>query len=553
MVDFSNRKEAERWFKGQPREVCIAMAVRMALRVFPLCAPYILVNPSSRSDVFILPILRALAPPFVAGIWPTRGGEVRSAAFAAVPVARAAVLDAAKAAPVRAEADAAAAAAAFAAVASKAAATTTRAAAAEAAARVDGFATAANAFAAFADPADVFAAAATAKAAAATADAADAAAIEAGVTAAALCRVPLWPDTIPDKIAEDWSRLSDLLLDLDPNWSVWTEWYDDRLRGTDNPRSRPLIEELEVERALIPDEDWGKGAAHVNALIVEIEAKYRAKVPEQKPASAQFEWQDDGKLHVLPAPPPEARSAAQEERLRQAWAAQEEHLSALEQVLRTGNFRALDPVLASYRKALGTGYEDLNVIALGVHGARVESFASRADNLLMEAPASELVSFAGSHGMFVRQFDVWHDWQADSEGAPKTEEVVAIAQTARQIAAESGFVDAEAADALEEAAQSVELVTVDDDAKAEIQPANAALRNARRVVGNALSKFLGPILERVKKGSLDGLEEGCKRFVSSAIYRGLGVGLPIFAAHHFGWISSVIRYIEPALKAAGLF
>ena len=517
MVDFSNRNEAERWFRGQSREVCIAMAVRMALRVFPLCAPYILVNPSSRSDVFILPILRALAPPFVAGIWPTRGGEVRSAAFAAVPVARAAVLDAAKAAPVRAEADAAAAAAAF---------------------------------AAFADPADVFAAAATAKAAAATADAADAAAIEAGVTAAALCRVPLWPDTIPDKIAEDWSRLSDLLLDLDPNWSVWTEWYDDRLRGTDNPRSRPLIEELEVERALIPDEDWGKGAAHVNALIVEIEAKYRAKVPEQKPASAQFEWQDDGKLHVLPAPPPEARSAAQEERLRQAWAAQEEHLSALEQVLRTGNFRALDPVLASYRKALGTGYEDLNVIALGVHGARVESFASRADNLLMEAPASELVSFAGSHGMFVRQFDVWHDWQADSEGAPKTEEVVAIAQTARQIAAESGFVDA---DALEEAAQSVELVTVDDDAKAEIQPANAALRNARRVVGNALSKFLGPILERVKKGSLDGLEEGCKRFVSSAIYRGLGVGLPIFAAHHFGWISSVIRYIEPALKAAGLF
>ncbi|MEP5770618.1 hypothetical protein [Nisaea sp.] len=91
------------------------------------------------------------------------------------------------------------------------------------------------------------------------------------------------------------------MLDLDPNWSVWTEWYEDRLRGADDPRSRPLIEELEVERALIPDDEWKKGAAHINALIAEIEAKYRTKVPEQKPGTG-----DDDVQHDSDTAPPEA-------------------------------------------------------------------------------------------------------------------------------------------------------------------------------------------------------------------------------------------------------
>ncbi|WP_193173763.1 hypothetical protein [Nisaea nitritireducens] len=108
--------------------------------------------------------------------------------------------------------------------------------------------------------------------------------------------MPLWPDTIPDEIGEDWAQLSDLLRDLDPNWSVWTEWYEDRLRGADDPRSRPLIEELEVERALIPDEEWDKGAAHVNALIAEIEAKYRERVSVDE----QSEAGEDG-VHQDPA------------------------------------------------------------------------------------------------------------------------------------------------------------------------------------------------------------------------------------------------------------
>tara|TARA_E500000318_G_scaffold31305_2_gene31027 strand:- start:1270 stop:2859 length:1590 start_codon:yes stop_codon:yes gene_type:complete len=286
VVDFSNRKEAERWFKDQPDEVCIAMAVRSALRVFPLCRSYIYENPSEHSDAFILPVLRALAPPFIASTWPTKGGEIHAIVAA---VAKAASLAAANAGTAviadtsRTDADAGA--------------TATSAMNAAAAA---GRAATANAHGVFADVSSHAAAAAFADVSAASharaATIADAAAVESGISAAALSRKPLWPDTIPDKIGSDWAQLSELLQDLDPNWSVWTEWYEDRLRGAADPRSRSLIEELEVRRALTPEEEWEKGSARVNALIADIEAKYRLAPIENDSIDARVEEReiDDG-------------------------------------------------------------------------------------------------------------------------------------------------------------------------------------------------------------------------------------------------------------------
>jgi len=531
VVFFSNFDEARRWFKDQPREVCIAMAVRAALRVMPTVRSYILEDASARSASLVLPLLRTMAAPLVTATWPPGNGKLESAAAAAARAASAAFTG-----TVPIPGDAA------------------LTAVHTATAAIDAALTAANS-----SPTNtaIMAARASVAARAATAptDAADAnadAAMADSLTSVELSRRPLWPEGMPEKIRNDWSTLRSTLLDLDPGWSVWTDWYEDRLLGADDPLSRPLIESLEVERALIPDAEWEKGPAHVNSLIAEIEAKYRACVPAQEPASAQFEWGDDGKLHVLPPVLPKERNAVQEARRRVAWSAQEEHLSAFEQVLKAGNFQALDPVLVSYRKALGGRYEDLNVIALGIHGARITSLASRADDILMGMAASELESFADSHGKFIRQFDEWHDYEADSERAPTQEEVTALVQTARAIAAETAIVTPESSEILEEAVQSVEMVTVGDGENDKVPPPMEALKNARRLVGNALSKFFAPILERVKKGSLDGLEEGCKIFVKSAIYQGLRIGLPVLAAHHFGWISYAVKVIEPALKAAGL-
>jgi hypothetical protein len=82
-----------------------------------------------------------------------------------------------------------------------------------------------------------------------------------------LMRCPLWIDTIPDWVVDLYRRLASELLGLDENWEVWTRWYEDRLFPTDKSRRRPLIEQLEVDRVMIPGADWAKGPKHVNAII----------------------------------------------------------------------------------------------------------------------------------------------------------------------------------------------------------------------------------------------------------------------------------------------
>ncbi|MFT6581776.1 MAG: hypothetical protein ACJAU6_002217 [Alphaproteobacteria bacterium] len=90
----------------------------------------------------------------------------------------------------------------------------------------------------------------------------------------ALLQAPLWAEDPPKWIMEDWISLK-AALPTEENWQVWTDWYEDRLRGLSHPDSRPMIEALERERVLISNEGWDKGPKHVNALIAELEEKYR--------------------------------------------------------------------------------------------------------------------------------------------------------------------------------------------------------------------------------------------------------------------------------------
>src|SRR3954454_12067058 len=86
-----------------------------------------------------------------------------------------------------------------------------------------------------------------------------------------LTRIPTWTETA-------WNRLKGQLLNLDQNWEVWTEWYEDRLHG------QPANESLELARAIIPDEIWHRGPAAVNARIRELiadHARFRSVDPPQ--------------------------------------------------------------------------------------------------------------------------------------------------------------------------------------------------------------------------------------------------------------------------------
>ncbi len=76
---------------------------------------------------------------------------------------------------------------------------------------------------------------------------------------------PLWPDPDPDEIAEMWQTAQTRLTkDRRADWRSWIDWYNALLEG------RPQDLDMLTEIALIPNVDWHKGPAHVNAMIAGI-------------------------------------------------------------------------------------------------------------------------------------------------------------------------------------------------------------------------------------------------------------------------------------------
>lgn len=270
VVEFFDRESLSDWLDGHRSQVAIAIAARSALRVLPVILEYARTAGKRRFEVFALPMLRALSISRVAAAWPARGAEIANTSADATNIVMAA----------------------------HAYASSSNASAA--------YLSAVNAIAEAA-----YAAYATIAAARAAADAADSAAsaidtwawraLNADITflrndrpPAALMRLPLWVEGMPEVIQVKWNDNKLALLAFDEAWFVWTNWYDDILRGANHPNSRLEIEELEFARALIPDGTWERGPAHVNSLIAALEAEYRHKIPgpeeigPQDPTAARF-------------------------------------------------------------------------------------------------------------------------------------------------------------------------------------------------------------------------------------------------------------------------
>ena len=71
----------------------------------------------------------------------------------------------------------------------------------------------------------------------------------------------LWPDGVPGWVQGAWVSLQ-ALLPTDENWTVWFDWYSERIGGA---RSRG--EDYEVVFARLPLAEWEKGPAVANAWI----------------------------------------------------------------------------------------------------------------------------------------------------------------------------------------------------------------------------------------------------------------------------------------------
>ncbi len=259
-LELPERKTLQNWLEAQSPEIVVAIAARAALRVAPLVVGAKPKGPPSNnlSQFLVLTgaLFRASALARVAGKYPARAVELHAAAHAA-----AARVGAARAAAANISASgrgllsvAAAIAAAFSAA--DAAASAAPFAAPDAAP----FATPVTA--SFATRAAPFVAAV----AAADADVRTEIRVDAlallEVGAYKLADLRLWSRQRPDWAEDAWEELK-AVLPMDEDWSVWIDWYEDRLRG----RSRG--EAYELAFASVPLEVWDQGPAAANAWIRE--------------------------------------------------------------------------------------------------------------------------------------------------------------------------------------------------------------------------------------------------------------------------------------------
>lgn len=248
-----DKNEVTEFLVTQPKYIPAGFAARAALRTVAILPGSVEVN-QNRIDAVFAPAFHAMAPPLAAGTWPARGGEVLAAPSRAAAVAanRAAIAAVASTAHARATAAAGRAAA-------RAAASASASAAASATASATATAAATAAF-------DAASAHASASAFAASVTCADLRAILIADGEADRLRdvmtAPLWLGGEPDGFAVSLSRMRAALLEHDHSWSVWLDWYDERLRGA------PVDMDRDLARAnALSEEDYTKGAAHMNCVV----------------------------------------------------------------------------------------------------------------------------------------------------------------------------------------------------------------------------------------------------------------------------------------------
>ena len=319
-----DREGLEGWLKIQPREVSLAIASRAALRGVGAFEPLVRANPKVFATYGLLPALRAMAVPRAAAMNPGRGTKLATAA-------RCSATDSKNAEPDAAYVDAIAAAATF-------------------AARAAVYIYAGAARAAASAAASSVAYSTTRAAASPLAVAKDRIFIGQGNTAAQLAMLPLWhDDPMPPELSYNWQKMRQTLLDLDQDWDVWTEWYEDRLHG------RPEIEDLEIARLTLPEELWEQGPEAVNPaikrLIEEYEPKGAVEGTEEGPREDAF--QQESAPDFLPLPEVPGQKAAS---LEPIWLHSQ---LVLPNTAADTAFRNTEHALHSLRQGFQTFLEDL--------------------------------------------------------------------------------------------------------------------------------------------------------------------------------------------------
>lgn len=273
-VEISSRKDLQAWLEGKPHDWTRVIALRVALRVFPVTSGSAVFRDKSLDEPLALTVFRSFA--ISSGARKISTDDLASDAVYADDAARAADAAAARA--------------------------------------IDAAAARASASSADSFSADVSAGAAAATARtyvwAALSD--DCTQLQDGTPPAALLDQPLWIER-PDWFQDAWGRAAQWLSRPENGFAIWREWYLGRLEGLPHAFDRfdALADEDFYRWIIEQDDDWWKREpATVNAdIAAKVEALRRPAPPTdeelaQNPAVINFALDGEGRTVLAPEPLP---------------------------------------------------------------------------------------------------------------------------------------------------------------------------------------------------------------------------------------------------------
>ena len=360
--------------------------------------------------------------------------------------------------------------------------------------------------------------------------------------------MPLWSvqtSGIYKSLTTDWVELKARLLSVDKNWWVWTDWYDDRLRGNaEKPFNLPFVKEVEIGgdfengeygRCTLPKEVY-KDPAKANAAIAEmIEAYWEREALQQDVIVETFAPNSEGIIDRTTTQTSPGLTDTPEQ--RDWYESLRDAALGMQEIGENALGRAARPV-NNLIKAMPENMAEAKIAKLWPAANRIRKLKAAHDraaagpedyhpNLLASEVIDDVDQFVEVYNNFTVGDAGLSEKDRNTAGPqdPDTEIKANEAATeAINIAREHGLFTEEADEVLTDTiAENQELISELKDGNALTVLKNLALDNTRREKENALLA----IIRRVRDGKKYGkVEDGALLAMGAALYKAVEAGLP---------------------------
>ncbi|WP_443750261.1 hypothetical protein [Asticcacaulis solisilvae] len=225
-----------------------------------------------------------------------------------------------------------------------------------------------------------------------------------------LLLAPLWMGRPYRNILICWENLKrQLLASPQMNWQPWGEWYDACLRGGTTAFSELTERENAAFCMRLSAETngfWSREIQVVNRDILDRLAALRIPAIPEQMAGPLETFERQGKVARQPSSPPDDPKGT----LHSARQALIESIDDFETTFPTHNHAGLRCAFVRLRDGLGADYDSFDVIRVGSAAERLQGFALKADEIFLPDMAVEVVAFNVNLGRTLASAEIWADF-----------------------------------------------------------------------------------------------------------------------------------------------